>query len=67
MYASTCYQVVTIEFTDGVPVKVTNKGDSTSETDPLKLFLYLNEVAGRNGIGRVDIVENRCASLNTTH
>lgn len=27
---------------------------------PLELFCYLNEVAGRNGIGRIDIVENRC-------
>lgn len=40
--------------------KVTNKTDGTMREKPLELFCYLNEVAGRNGIGRIDIVENRC-------
>lgn len=38
---------------------MTNKTDGTVKDKPLELFLYLNEVAGRNGIGRIDIVENR--------
>lgn len=41
-------------------VQVTNKTDGTEKNKPLDLFCYLNEVAGRNGIGRIDIVENRC-------
>ncbi|CAN0556489.1 unnamed protein product, partial [Ectocarpus sp. 12 AP-2014] len=48
-----------IEFAKGIPVKVTNKTDGTVKDKPLELFCYLNEVAGRNGIGRIDIVENR--------
>lgn len=38
---------------------MTNKTDGTVKDTPLELFCYLNEVAGRNGIGRIDIVENR--------
>ncbi|CAN0306561.1 unnamed protein product, partial [Discosporangium mesarthrocarpum] len=54
-----------IEFEKGVPVKVTNKTDGTVKTDPLELFLYLNEVAGRNAIGRIDIVENRFVGIKS--
>lgn len=39
--------------------KVTNKTDGTVKEKPLELFCYLNEVAGRHGVGRIDIVENR--------
>lgn len=38
---------------------MTNKTDGTVKDKPLELFCYLNDVAGRNGIGRIDIVENR--------
>lgn len=43
--------------------QVTNKTDGTVKDTPLELFCYLNEVAGRNGIGRIDIVENRRVSF----
>ena len=33
--------------------------DGTIKEKPLELFCYLNEVAGRHGVGRIDIVENR--------
>ncbi|CAB1117063.1 unnamed protein product [Ectocarpus sp. CCAP 1310/34] len=56
-----------IEFAKGIPVKVTNKTDGTVKDKPLELFCYLNEVAGRNGIGRIDIVENRDPSATTVH
>ena len=36
-----------------------NHADGTVKTDALDLFLYLNELAGKHGIGRIDIVENR--------
>lgn len=42
---------------------MTNKTDGTVKDTPLELFCYLNEVAGRNGIGRIDIVENRRVSF----
>jgi len=54
-----------IEFLDGVPVKVTNKNTEVVHTEPLPLFLYLNEMAGKHGVGRVDIVENRFVGIKS--
>jgi len=33
--------------------------------DPLELFLVANKIGGRNGVGRVDIVENRFIGLKS--
>ncbi|KPP57147.1 hypothetical protein Z043_125158, partial [Scleropages formosus] len=33
--------------------------EGTSKTTPLQIFTYLNEIGGRHGVGRIDIVENR--------
>lgn len=54
-----------IEFIDGNPSKVINKDDKTVKTDPLELFTYINEVAGANGVGRIDIVENRFVGIKS--
>ncbi|CAM9868054.1 unnamed protein product [Ascophyllum nodosum] len=54
-----------IEFAKGVPVKVTNMSDGTIKEKPLELFCYLNEVAGRHGVGRIDIVENRFVGIKS--
>ena len=35
---------ITVEFKDGIPVKVTNLEDNTVKTDALELFEYLNQV-----------------------
>uniref|UniRef100_A0A8D0CL80 Argininosuccinate synthase n=1 Tax=Scleropages formosus TaxID=113540 RepID=A0A8D0CL80_SCLFO len=51
--------VLEIEFSKGVPVKVTHLKEGTSKTTPLQIFTYLNEIGGRHGVGRIDIVENR--------
>ncbi|KAJ2715174.1 argininosuccinate synthetase [Coemansia spiralis] len=56
---------ITITFKAGKPVRVTNEGDGTDVTDPLELFLYLNTVARRNGVGRIDIVENRFIGIKS--
>ncbi|KAF0124776.1 MAG: argG [Elusimicrobia bacterium] len=56
---------IKIVFKDGTPVKVTNLNTGRSETDPLKLFNMLNELGSRNGIGRVDIVENRFVGIKS--
>jgi argininosuccinate synthase len=56
---------IMIQFKDGVPVRVENLSDGTAKSDPLALFQYLNTVAGRNGIGRVDIVENRFVGMKS--
>jgi argininosuccinate synthase len=56
---------IEIEFKNGNPVKVKNNNDKTAKSDPLELFQYLNKVAGENGIGRVDIVENRFVGIKS--
>ncbi|KAI9497920.1 argininosuccinate synthase [Zychaea mexicana] len=50
---------ITITFEKGIPVKVVNHNDGTEVTEAVELFTYLNTVARRNGIGRIDIVESR--------
>ncbi|MBD3210908.1 argininosuccinate synthase [Candidatus Micrarchaeota archaeon] len=54
-----------IHFRDGLPVKVVNKDDGTEREDPLELFQYLNELGAKNGIGRIDIVENRYVGIKS--
>jgi argininosuccinate synthase len=56
---------ITLEFKNGIPVKVTNLNDNTVKTDPLELFEYLNKVGRENGIGRLDMVENRFVGLKS--
>ncbi|ESO98967.1 hypothetical protein LOTGIDRAFT_231283 [Lottia gigantea] len=58
-------EILVLEFKRGVPVKVTNKTDGTELTKPLDLFLYLNKVGGRNGVGKIDIVENRFIGMKS--
>lgn len=50
---------VTIEFLKGIPVKVTTPADGKSVTDTVEVFLTLNALARKHGVGRIDIVENR--------
>lgn len=54
-----------IQFKNGVPVKVKNLIDGATRTGALALFTYLNETGGRNGIGRVDMVENRFVGIKS--
>lgn len=49
-----------IEFYGGDPVGLDGK-----KMDPLPLFLRLNELAGANGIGRLDLVENRFVGMKS--
>lgn len=49
-----------IDFEDGVPVKVDGK-----ELSPAKLLSHLNALGGSNGIGRIDIVENRYVGMKS--
>lgn len=57
--------IIEIDFKDGYPVKVYNPQDDVEKTDPLELFMYLNELGGENGIGRIDIVENRFVGIKS--
>lgn len=56
---------ITIEFKNGIPVKVLNLEDGTEKTDALDLFLYLNQLGAENGIGRLDMVENRFVGIKS--
>ncbi|MBW2524785.1 MAG: argininosuccinate synthase [Deltaproteobacteria bacterium] len=56
---------IAIDFKDGVPVRVKNLDDGTERAEPLELFLYLNELGSRHGIGRLDLVENRFVGIKS--
>ena len=56
---------ITVEFKDGIPVKVKNLEDGTEKTDALELFEYLNTLGSENGIGRLDMVENRFVGIKS--
>jgi len=56
---------IEIEFEKGDPVRVKNLQDGTVKEGALQLYTYLNELAGKNGIGRVDIVENRFVGIKS--
>jgi len=56
---------IMVQFMQGVPVMVQNLSDGAVTSDPLELFQYLNAVGGRNGIGRVDMVENRFVGMKS--
>ncbi|HOB91601.1 MAG: argininosuccinate synthase [Bacillota bacterium] len=51
---------VEIEFERGVPIRVDGK-----ELDPVSLLSYLNDVAGNNGVGVADLVENRLVGMKS--
>jgi len=51
---------VTIDFEDGTPVAVDGK-----RLAPAELLARCNELGGRNGIGRVDLVENRYVGMKS--
>lgn len=58
--ADDCPTYVEIEFEKGLPVSVDGK-----DMSPAKLLTVLNRLGGKNGIGRVDIVENRFVGMKS--
>ncbi|MCR4662316.1 MAG: argininosuccinate synthase [Endomicrobiaceae bacterium] len=51
---------VKIDFVKGIPVAINGK-----PFDPVSLVQRLNDVAGANGIGRIDIIENRLVGMKS--
>lgn len=51
---------IEIDFEKGIPVGLDGR-----RIDPLKLMLALNEVGGENGVGTIDIVENRLVGMKS--
>lgn len=56
---------IAVYFKDGNPVKVVNLDDGTTKTQPLELFIYLNQLGCENGIGLLDMVENRYVGIKS--
>ncbi len=54
-----------IHFKDGAPVKVVDPTNGRTVSGPYELFTYLNKVGAENGIGRVDMVENRFVGIKS--
>jgi len=52
--------IVEIDFEDGIPKRINGKSYS-----PANLLSRLNELGGQNGIGRVDMVENRYVGMKS--
>ena len=53
-------EYVTIEWEKGIPVSLNGK-----KMNGLELMLELNKIGGRNGVGLVDICENRCVGMKS--
>ncbi|NLY75542.1 MAG: argininosuccinate synthase [Firmicutes bacterium] len=53
-------EIVTIDFERGVPVAINGQA-----YDPVSLIFKLNELGGKHGVGRVDIVENRLVGMKS--
>ena len=53
-------QYVEIEYEEGNPVAVDGK-----RLSPADLLAHLNEIGGRHGVGRIDIVENRYVGMKS--
>lgn len=51
---------VKIDFVKGIPVAINGK-----KMDPVSLVQRLNDVAGANGVGRIDIIENRLVGMKS--
>jgi len=56
---------IEIHFKDGIPTKVVDTTHRVEKTKPFELFTYLNKLGSENGIGRVDIVENRFVGIKS--
>ena len=56
---------IAIHFRNGLPVKLVNKEDGTIKEDSYEMYTYLNDLAGKNGIGLLDMVENRFVGIKS--
>ena len=56
---------IVIHFKNGIPIKLINKNDGTVKEDSYEMYTYLNELAGKNGIGLLDMVENRFVGIKS--
>ncbi|GAB6282892.1 MAG: argininosuccinate synthase [Ignavibacterium sp.] len=53
-------EIITLQFEKGIPVLLNEKISS-----PIEIVEQLNLIGGRNGIGRMDIIENRVVGIKS--
>lgn len=56
---------IKVFFENGTPVKIDNLDTGESVTGALELYTYANKIAAANGIGRLDMVENRFIGIKS--
>lgn len=56
---------IAIEFQQGNPISVEEIGSNNKVTGSLPLFKYLNEIGGKHGVGRIDLVESRFVGMKS--
>ncbi|KAI4482719.1 hypothetical protein M0804_008572 [Polistes exclamans] len=56
---------IEIVFIKGYPSSVKNLDNGYVIDNPLEIIVYLNEIGGKHGVGRIDIVENRYIGLKS--
>ncbi|KAF6071887.1 Arginosuccinate synthase family protein [Candida albicans] len=58
-------ETFSVVFEKGLPVKLILDDSKKEITDPVELFIEANSLARRNGVGRIDIVENRFIGIKS--
>jgi argininosuccinate synthase len=58
--ASTESEIISIHFDQGIPIWLNG-----IQYDPVSLVSELNKIGGRNGIGRMDLIENRVVGIKS--
>jgi len=56
---------IQITLQKGMPVSVKELSTGKEYTSPLAIYDFLNEIGGRHGIGRIDIVEDRFIGMKS--
>ncbi len=56
---------IELEFKKGMPIKIKDINENLQIKGALKIFDYLNKIGGENGVGRVDMVENRFVGIKS--
>ncbi|MFH1536821.1 MAG: argininosuccinate synthase [Patescibacteria group bacterium] len=57
--------IIELIFKNGKPIELLDKENKVVENETLKIFKYLNKIGAINGIGRLDMVENRFVGVKS--
>ncbi len=53
-------EYIEVGFNKGIPISLDGE-----EIDPVELYIKLNKIGGKHGIGRIDMVENRLVGMKS--